>query len=51
MRQLNYELKILCFHNRDGGFATQDNRIHQLQLCADQLLELGFRQMGVRSLS
>ena len=26
VRDLNYQLKQLCRHNRDGGYATQRNR-------------------------
>lgn len=50
MRNLNYQLKQLCKFNRDGGYATQANRSWLLSLMANQLHELGFRQMGVQSL-
>ena len=49
MKQLNYELKKLCDKNRDGSYATQNRRERDLTLCADQLLQLGFRRMGARS--
>lgn len=50
MRNLNYQLKQLGQRNRDGGYSTQAQRAWQLSLIANQLHELGFRQMGVRSL-
>ncbi len=50
MRDLNYQLKELCRRNRDGGYATQQNRERQLSLVADQLHELGYRAMNARSL-
>jgi site-specific recombinase XerC len=50
MRDLNYQLKQLCRNNRDGSYATQAARAWQLSLMANQLHELGFRHMNVRSL-
>lgn len=50
MQTLNYELKRLCKHNRDGSFATQVNRERILTLIADQLREMGFVNMHVQSL-
>ena len=50
VRDLNYQLKQLCRHNRDGGYATQRNRERLLSLIADQLHSLGFRGMGAQSL-
>jgi len=50
VRDLNYQLKQLCRHNRDGGYATQQNRERLLSLIADQLHALGFRGMGAQSL-
>ena len=50
MRNLNYQLKQLCQRNRDGGYSTQAQRAWQLSLFANQLHDLGYRQMGVRSL-
>ncbi len=41
MRDLNYDFKQLCRHNRDGSYATQADREHILDLCADQLYEMG----------
>lgn len=50
MKELNYELKTLCKHNRDGSTTTQKDRQHQLQLMSRQLDGLGFKQMTVSSL-
>ncbi|HEX8011919.1 MAG TPA: phage integrase N-terminal domain-containing protein [Casimicrobiaceae bacterium] len=50
MRDLNYDLKQLCRHNRDGSYATQADREHILNLIADQLQEIGFRHMNAHSL-
>lgn len=50
MRDLNYQLKQLCRHNREGSYATRSNREHQLTQIADQLHELGFRRMAKHSL-
>ena len=50
MRDLNYQLKELCRRNRDGSYATQQNRERQLGLMAEQLHELGYRDMNARSL-
>ncbi len=50
MRDLNYALKQLCDRNRDGSHATQNDRARALDLIANQLQELGFRQMVVSGL-
>ena len=50
MRDLNYALKQLCRRNRDGSFATQANRERILDLIADQLYQMGFRNMDAHSL-
>jgi hypothetical protein len=50
MRDLNYDLKQLCRHNRDGSYATQADREHILDLIADQLHEMAFRHMNAHSL-
>ncbi len=50
MRDLNYQLKQMSRHNRDGGYATQRDRERLLSLIADQIHELGFRGMGAQSL-
>lgn len=50
MRRLNYQLKQLCKHNRDGSYGTQVQRERVLTLIANQLHELGFTQMHAKSL-
>ena len=50
MRNLNFELKQLCHRNRDGSFAKRRDRGRVLALIANQLHELGYRQMGAASL-
>ena len=50
MRGLNYQLKQLCRHNRDGSFGTQVQRERELTLIANQLHERGYRCMNQRSL-
>lgn len=50
MRSLNYQLKQLCKHNRDGSFSTQSARAWILSQIANQLHELGFRGMQSTSL-
>ncbi len=49
MKDLNYELKQLCRHNRDGSYATQADRERTLDLIADHLLEMGYRNMHATS--
>ncbi|MBI2802687.1 MAG: integrase domain-containing protein [Gammaproteobacteria bacterium] len=50
MNDLKFQLKELCDHNRDGSYATQAQRRWILDLIANQLQELGFRQMDSHSL-
>lgn len=50
MRDLNYQLKKLCDRNRDGSYGTQHKRAWILSRIANQLHELGYRQMRVTSL-
>jgi site-specific recombinase XerC len=50
MRNLNYELKQLCHRNRDGSYATQADRERILDLIANQLHELGYKDMRATSL-
>ena len=45
MRDSNYDFKQLCRRNRDGSYATQADREHILDLCADQLHEMGIREL------
>lgn len=51
MRDLNYQLKALCEQHRDGSYGTQAARIRSLDQVANQLFDLGYRQMkGAKSL-
>jgi site-specific recombinase XerD len=50
MRDLNYQLKQLCRHCREGSHATQDKRERMLTLIANQLHGQGYRGMTARSL-
>ena len=50
VRDLNYQLKQICRHNRDGSRSTQANRERMLTLIANQLHQLGFRQLQATSL-
>jgi site-specific recombinase XerC len=50
MRNLNFELKLMCRRNRDGSYATQRDRERVLDLVANQLQELGYRHMAAASL-
>lgn len=50
MKALNYALKLLCKHNRDGSFAKQTARERILTLIANQLHRLGFRNIAIDSL-
>ena len=45
MRDLNYQLKLLCKHSHEGSFETRVGRERQLSAIANQLHELGFRQL------
>ena len=50
MRDLNHELKRLCQNHRDGSYATQYARERILTLIANQLHDMGFRDMRATSL-
>ena len=50
MRDLNYQLKQLCERNRDGSYATRNDRERILTLVANQLRELGYRHLQTDSL-
>jgi hypothetical protein len=50
MRDLNYELKQLGLHYREGSYATQANRAHILSLLADQLYTLGYKKLHAAAL-
>jgi len=45
MRDLNYQLKMLCKHSHEGSFKTRVGRERQLSAIANQLHDLGFRQL------
>jgi integrase len=50
MRDLNYQLKMLCRHSHEGSFETRVGRESQLTAIANQLHDLGFRQLQATSL-
>ena len=50
MRRLNYDLKQLCRHCREGSYATQRNRERMLTLMANELHGMGYRKMQARSI-
>lgn len=50
MRNLNHQLKQLCRSNRDGSYGTQVQRERMLTRIANQLHQLGYRQMRAQSL-
>lgn len=50
MRNLNYQLKQLSRHYRDGSYGTQWGRQRILTLGANELHELGYRHMRAKSL-
>jgi site-specific recombinase XerC len=50
MRDLNFELKQMCQRNQDGSFATRRDRERILDRIADQLHELGYRDLRAGSL-
>lgn len=50
MPSLRYELKGLCFRNREGSYSTQQNRLRILLQIEKQLKEMGYKQMQVKSL-
>jgi len=50
LKDLNYQLKKLAERNRDGSYGTQHKRAWMLSRIANQLHELGFRQMRATSL-
>jgi hypothetical protein len=48
MRDLNYDLKHLCRHNRDGRYATQLDRVWVLDLVASRLHQMGYLLLPIR---
>ena len=51
MRQLVYELRQLCVHNRDGSFTTQYQRRAMLTQMGYQLIALGYRHLHVQDIT
>ena len=45
MKQLNFDLKQLCKRNSDGGFNTQYDRERILSLVANELDDLGYKNL------
>lgn len=50
MKDLNYQLKMLCQRNRDGSRSTQAHRERLLSFFANELHALGYRRMQAKSL-
>ncbi len=50
MRDLNYQLKLLCRHSHEGSFETRVGRERQLTAIANQLHDLGFRGLKATSI-
>ena len=50
MKRLEYELKQMTYHNRDGSYVTQNRRRRDLSRFARELYALGFNQMSIHSL-
>lgn len=50
MKDLNYELSIICRRNRDGSFSTRGQRFERMQRHANSLHHLGFHHMHASSL-
>jgi site-specific recombinase XerC len=50
MNNLFFQLRNICKHNRDGSESTKDSRLDNLELCANQLIDMGYRVMNATSL-
>lgn len=50
MRQLNFDLKMLCRRNCDGSFSTRANRERILTQMANQLHDLGYKNLRAKNL-
>ena len=50
MKKLNFELKEMCKHNKDGSFSTQKARLYTLNQAANDLHDLGFKTLSVHGL-
>src|SRR5216683_7948173 len=48
--RLNYDLKLMTQHNRDGSYAAQANRARMLSQMATELHALGFKQLHAQDL-
>ena len=50
MRDLNYDLKLLGYRNKDGAYATQANRAHILASSPMNSIRLGYKQLRAQDL-
>lgn len=50
MRDLNHDLKQLCNRNHDGANSTQSGRERKLTQIANQLHDLGYRNLSAQGL-
>ena len=50
MRNLNYEIKQLFSRNKDGSFATQADRNKILTMVANQIHDLGYRNLKLKNI-
>ena len=50
VKDLNYELSILCRRNRDGSYSMRGQRYRRLQRHANTLHDLGFHHMRASSI-
>jgi site-specific recombinase XerC len=50
MKDLNFDLRVMCARNRDGSEATRADRERMLSLMARELHELGFKGLRAKNL-
>src|SRR5262249_29594477 len=50
MHDLVYEVKRMAERNRDGSLMTQHDRKRVLMLCAEQLVEMGYKELHSQGL-
>lgn len=50
MRNLNFDIKQLCVRNKDGSYSTQAARLKILNLAANQIHDLGYRNLKLTNL-
>ena len=50
MHDLVYEVKRMAERNRDGSLTTQHDRKRVLMLCAEQFVELGYKELHAHGL-